>query len=271
MDELNISATRDLWSLEGQTALVTGATGHLGLPMCFALGNAGARVLVNGRRREAVDTAVGSLLSSGIDAKAAVFDVTDQFAVTNFFREFAGSSLNVIVNNAYEGGAGSIETSVSSSYGKAYESIVESAQRLVMLGLPALRLGLADCGNASVINIASMYAMVSPDLSIYESKTKANPPFYGAAKAALIQWTRYAACEFGAEGLRFNAISPGPFPNDKVRKTDTGLVERIAKKVPLGRVGEREEICGPVLFLASRAASFVTGSNLIVDGGWTAW
>ncbi len=116
-----------------------------------------------------------------------------------------------------------------------------------------------------------MYAMVSPDLGVYDSGNVANPPFYGAAKGALLQWTRYAACEFGKEGIRVNSISPGPFPSDAVQEKDPDFIMRLAKKVPMGRIGLAKEIKGPTLFLASSASSYVNGSNLVVDGGWTCW
>jgi NAD(P)-dependent dehydrogenase (short-subunit alcohol dehydrogenase family) len=116
-----------------------------------------------------------------------------------------------------------------------------------------------------------MYAMISPDQRIYESASGVNPPFYGAAKAALLQWTRYAACEFGAEGIRVNSISPGPFPSELVQKGSPAFIEKLANKVPMGRVGQSAEIKGPILFLASSASSFVNGANIVVDGGWTCW
>jgi NAD(P)-dependent dehydrogenase (short-subunit alcohol dehydrogenase family) len=177
----------------------------------------------------------------------------------------------VLINNAYAGGGGTILTTESDQYRQSFEVTLVAAHNLLRAVLPALRLGVEQSGDASVINVASMYGLVSPDLRIYDSAKGANPPFYGAAKAALIQWTRYAACELGPQGIRVNSISPGPFPSDDVKQTAPDFVERLAKRVPLGRVGIATEIQGPVLFLASPAASYVNGANLVVDGGWTAW
>ncbi len=91
------------------------------------------------------------------------------------------------------------------------------------------------------------------------------------AKAALIQYTKYAAVEFGKEKIRVNAISPGPFPSLEVQKKDPSLIKRLSKKVSLNRIGKESELRGPVIFLASDASSYVNGANLVVDGGWTAW
>lgn len=255
----------------GRTVLVTGAAGHLGRAMTSSLAEAGARVLVNGRDRERVLSLVDEMVAQGLEAEAAVFDVTDDVAVKRFFDGFQGRTLHALINNAYVGGAGLIESSKENSYASSYEVTVVAAHRLLLSALPGLRRASVEEGGASVVNLASMYAMVSPDQRIYESPNSVNPPFYGAAKAALLQWTRYAACEFGKEGIRVNAISPGPFPSAAVMEEHVAFVEKLAHKVPLGRVARAVEIGGPVLFLASPASSFVNGANIVVDGGWTCW
>ena len=116
-----------------------------------------------------------------------------------------------------------------------------------------------------------MYGLVSPDLRVYDSALGSNPPFYGAAKAALLQLTRYAACELAKDKIRVNGLCPGPFPAPAVSDEHPHLLDKLTHKVPLGRVGIASEIAGPAVFLASDAASYVTGATLPVDGGWTAW
>jgi NAD(P)-dependent dehydrogenase (short-subunit alcohol dehydrogenase family) len=98
-----------------------------------------------------------------------------------------------------------------------------------------------------------------------------NPPHYGAAKAALLQYTRYAAVHLAPQGIRVNAISPGPFPPEAVQQRDPTFAAALTQKVPMGRLGKPEDMGGAVVFLASSASRFVTGANLPVDGGWTAW
>lgn len=260
-----------IFSLEGRTALITGATGYLGTAMAQSLAESGAHVLINSRTSERADALVKNLTDSGYSAEAAVFDVTDEAGIAKYFSTFRDKPLHILINNAYVGGGGSIELSKSKSYADSYDVTVLAAHNLLMAALPCLRAAVANTGDASVINLASMYAMVSPDQRIYESAQGANPPFYGAAKAALLQWTRYAACEFGAEGIRVNAISPGPFPSKAVQTANPAFIEKLDKKVPMGRIGQADEIKGATLFLASPAASFVNGSNIVVDGGWTCW
>jgi NAD(P)-dependent dehydrogenase (short-subunit alcohol dehydrogenase family) len=261
----------DIFSLKGKTALITGATGHLGTSMAFIFAEAGAKVLINSRSTERSNALVAKLRAKGYAAENAAFDVTAPEEIAAFAARLQGESLHVLVNNAYVGGAGSIECAEIEAYAASYDVTLVAAHRLLTALLPNLRLAVQQCGDASVINLASMYALVSPDQRIYESANAVNPPFYGAAKAALLQWTRYSACEFGKKGIRINAISPGPFPSLAVQATNPGLIEALAEKVPMGRIGASDEIKGPMLFLASSAASFVNGANLVVDGGWTCW
>lgn len=259
----------DLFSVKGKRALVTGAPGYLGAQMAFALAEAGAHVFVNSRSEPKCRAMTEKLQANGFSAESACFDVTDKNAIKNFANSLADSPLHIIVNNAYSGKSGSIETtSDDASYADSYNSAVIAAHNLVRYLLPNLRSAVQQDRDASVVNIGSMYGVVSPDLGIYETHAVANPPFYGAAKAALIQWTKYAACEFGVEGIRVNAISPGAFPSEETQLTQPEFVSRLADKPPLKRVGQADELRGPLLFLASQASSYVTGGNLVVDGGW---
>ena len=267
---MNVSC-QDLFSLKGRTVLLTGATGHLGRAMAFALAYAGAHVLVNSRDSKKASELSDQLKAHNLLATPLVFDVTNEQQVKDALAWLGGKALHVLINNAYSGDVGTIQTADVRQYRDSYEVTVVAAHNLLRAAMPLLKLGVQQDGDASVINIGSMYGIVSPDPRVYDSPVDANPPFYGASKAALIQWTRYAACEFGPQGVRVNSISPGPFPSFETQRTEPEFVKRLAKRVPMGRVGTSAEMQGPVLFLASVAASFVNGANLVVDGGWTVW
>lgn len=261
----------ELFSLSGKNVLITGATGYLGTAMCNAVASAGAHVLVNSRSSQRGLLLVNELLDNGLSAELAIFDVSDEVQVAGYMDKFAPRELHVLINNAYAGGGGTIEASCGKGYLDAYEVSVMAAHNLLKYSLPSLRRAVRSTGEASVINVGSMYGVVSPDPRIYDTAGGTNPPFYGAAKAAMIQWSKYAACEFGKEGIRVNSISPGPFPSTQVQQTSPEFIARLEQKVPMGRIGQAREMMGPILFLASSAASFVNGTNLVVDGGWTAW
>lgn len=130
---------------------------------------------------------------------------------------------------------------------------------------------MAANGGGSLVLFSSMYGAVSPDPSIYEAPMNPNPVEYGVGKAGILQMTRYLAVHYGPANVRCNAVSPGPFPNPAIQRDQPAFVERLVKKVPLGRVGQAPEIAGAVAFLLSDASSYVNGQNLAVDGGWTVW
>ena len=122
-----------------------------------------------------------------------------------------------------------------------------------------------------MVIFSSMYGRVAPDPRVYVPPMAPNALEYGVSKAGLEQMIRYLAVAWASDGVRINGIALGPFPNPQVQAGHPDFVERLSQKVPLGRIGRAEEAIGPVLFLASEAASYVTGQTLAVDGGWTAW
>jgi NAD(P)-dependent dehydrogenase (short-subunit alcohol dehydrogenase family) len=180
--------------------------------------------------------------------------------------------LDILVNNASAGRPGTLETASTADFEESYRVNVIAAFALLQAATPLLKAAAQrNAGGSSVINIASMYGSVSPDPAIYGSSGANNPPYYGAAKAGMIQLTRYAACHLAADKIRVNCISPGAFPAEQYLQRDPAFRERLNSKNPMHRVGEPSELQGPLLFLASDASSYVTGINLAVDGGWTAW
>ncbi|HSM97264.1 MAG TPA: SDR family oxidoreductase [Rhizomicrobium sp.] len=257
------------FDLHGRIAFVSGAAGHLGRPMVRALCEAGAHVILNGRNEARLKDFEAELKEQGGSAECAAFDVSDFPRARAFMA--ARPRLDILVNNAISMTPAPLASLTPEAFDQAYRSSVTAAFELVRAALPGLRAAVAAAGDASIVNIASMYGAVAPDSRIYAKPEQASPLHYGPAKAALLQLTRHLAAELGPEKIRVNALVPGPFPQPAVAQNDAAFAARLAARTMLGRTGAAPEIAGPLLFLASPASSYVTGSALAVDGGWTAW
>lgn len=271
---MGLSGMKHLFDLKDRVVLITGAGGHLGSKMAVGLAQQGAHVVLWGRSLEPLKKVAQTISDFEGSVSIEKVDLLDKAQLDKCLSEFEAkyARLDTIVNNAYAGRGGTCATASCDDFEKAYQISVVSPFRIIQSLRPLLReSGMERLAGSSVINIATMYGIVSPDQRIYNSADDVNPPFYGASKAGMLQMTKYMACEFAADKIRVNAISPGPFPNAESQNDDSEFCEKLVGKVPLGRLGEPGEIVGPVLFLASDASSYVTGANIVVDGGWTVW
>lgn len=264
-----LDGPQGLFRLDGRVAFVSAAPGHLGRAMTRALANAGAHVIVNARDDTRLAHFEAELLGEGHSVERAAFDIADVSRV----REFFGSlpRLDILVNNAIAMTPKPFAALEVFDFAQTYASSVTASFEAVRAALPALHAAAAASGEASVINIASMYGLVAPDARLYDEPEQQSPFHYGPAKAALLQLTRHLAAELGPQNIRVNALVPGPFPRDAVQAANPDFARRLAAKTMLGRLGRAGEIAGPLLFLASQASSFMTGQALSVDGGWTQW
>ncbi len=280
-------ATKDLqisnlFSLAGKTAVLTGASGFLGRTFALALLSNGARVVALGRsERLQTEARVWAHQFGEAAIKVHQIDMYDAQALNALCDRIAAEepSIDILINNAHELGAatgfnipeGSLENATEEQWMKNLTGgvywAVQTTQRL------GLRMKQQRRG--SIINIATMYATVAPRPDLYDGTDKLNPPGYSASKAALAAFTRYTASFWGRENVRANCISPGPFSNTEdaigqnIVEEDSTFVQRLKGYTVLNRIGRPIELCGALVFLASDASSYVTGQNILVDGGWT--
>jgi NAD(P)-dependent dehydrogenase (short-subunit alcohol dehydrogenase family) len=275
--------TTTLFSLEGKTAVLTGASGFLGRVFALALLANGARVVALGRSDRLRSEATKWTAEFG-SSKVALhqIDMYDATALNELCDRIAAEEprLDILINNAHELG---VETGFNIPEGSLENASLDQWMKNLQGGVywavqTTQRLGVRrkQQGHGSIINIATMYATVAPRPELYEGTSSLNPPGYSASKAALAAFTRYTASFWGRQGIRANCISPGPFSNTEDAAGENSVVEdspfvlRLKGYTVLNRIGRPIELCGALLFLASDASTYVTGQNLIVDGGWTA-
>ena len=173
--------------------------------------------------------------------------------------------LTSLVNLAHYGARKLLSDLDEETWLDGMEGSINHVVRTTRLAIPYFE----RFGSGVIINTASMYGIVAPNPHNYEKGGNHNPPAYGAGKAAVLAFTRYCASHLAKKNIRANAISPGPFPVESPEAKD--FINILGTNTMLGRTGKPEEITGAFCFLLSDAASYITGANLVVDGGWTAW
>lgn len=259
---------QQLFDLSGRVALITGAGGYLGTALATALAEAGAQVVCASRDRGRAEAAARALpASSGAAHFGVPLDHMQPTALEDGFQEalrLAGR-IDILVNNGHEA-LGDDWTTVT------YEQFahhMSNAAGYFQLARLVHHQAVVRQSTASVVLIGSMYGVVGSYPDAYESVCPASPVAYHALKGGIVHMTRHLAVYWAKDRVRVNCLSPGPFPNPD--KVSTQLVKRLEQKSPAGRMGLPHELKGAVVFLASDASSYVTGQNLLVDGGWTAW
>jgi len=258
---------QELFDLTGRVALVTGGCGHLGGASCRSLAEAGAMVLVGSRDRQRAESFAQTLPAHGSVKHAGVaLDHLGMESIEARFAEAVGvaGQIDIVVNNGHE----PLGADWSTVSGEEFTRHLGNATGYFLLARCLRNHAVARRVSASVILLGSMYGVVGSYPEAYDGICAASPVAYHALKGGIVQMTRHLAVYWAADRVRVNCLSPGPFPG---ARAPAEMVARLKEKSPLRRMGVPEELKGPLLLLASDAGSYITGQNLIVDGGWTAW
>ena len=256
-----------VFDLSGRVALITGASGHLGSAMASALAEAGGRVIVASRKIETARRIAASL--GGVEQGQHLSVVIDQMDEASIERGFAtaiklAGGIDVLVNNGHE----LLAADWRSVTGEQFTRQLANATGYFLLARLVRDHAVKRRAPASIILLGSMYGLVASYPEVYAGLSAANPAAYQVLKGGIIQLARHLAVYWARDGVRVNCLSPGSFPAPGI---PAKLAKRLKSKSPMNRFGEPHEIKGAVVFLASEASSYVTGHNLVVDGGWTAW
>lgn len=261
----------DLFSLKGRTALVVGGSGLLGGEISYAFAELGAEVIVASRNEARCGEFVSTLRQQfpGVTAHALGVDITSPASINTLLEqvgEITGGGLDILVNSGWSGRKNTFESISDEDWNNDIEVCLNGVFRTIKAAVPLLK---ERRGN--ILTIASMYGHVAPDYRMYDSERFANPPSYGAAKAGVIQLTKYLSSFLSPHGIRANCISPGPFPFESTQKENPDFIARLAAKNPLNRIGRPHELKGAAVLLCTDAGAYMTGQNLCVDGGWAVW
>jgi 2-deoxy-D-gluconate 3-dehydrogenase len=266
------------FDLKGRSAIVTGGAGLLGKEFCRTLAQARAQVVVADLNLAASQSVTRGLQQEGLTALPVGVDVTDPESVQAMAQATLETyqRLDILVNSAAMDPK--FDAAHHGKHSNTFEDYPLSAWKQA---LDVNLTGMFLCCQAAarqmlaqkhgvIINICSIYGMVGPDQRIYRSPGKAvqyKPAYYSVTKAGVLGMTHYLATYFAGQNIRVNALTPGGVYNDH----DEVFVQNYSARAVLGRMAQRDEMNGALLFLASDASSYMTGANLVVDGGWTAW
>ncbi len=257
----------ELFSLRGKVAFISGASGYLGFAMAQSLAEAGASLVVSSRKRAQAEQVIDSLPKiDGANHFAVEMNHMEEDSIQCGFEQAIESAgkVDILVNNGQESSPQDWREVSAAQFNR----MLQNATGYFLLSRIMRDHVVGRKAPGSVILLGSMYGMVGSYPECYEGIQYSSPVAYHALKGGVLQMTRHLAVYWAKDNVRVNALSPGPFPSQAAPQE---MVDRLIQKSPMGRMGTPEELKGAILFLASEASSYMTGQNLVIDGGWTAW
>ena len=262
---------KNIFDLTDKTVILTGAAGYLGGNYADGLSQSGANVVLADINYQGCKKLEHKIREKyDVDPLSVKLDLTQSKSINNLVSKITKkySNIDVLINNAAYQGTPKIRTA-------GFENLtLETWNQAISVNLTGIFLLSQQIGKimknqkfGNIINISSIYGIVGADQRIYGKSGLNSAVFYAATKGAVLNLTRYLASFWNRTGIRVNTFSPGGVEN----KQDKNFIKNYSKKTMIGRMARNDEYVGALIFLASDASSYMTGSNLIIDGGWTAW
>lgn len=256
--------------LKNKNIFISGSYGNLGEKISLGCAKYGANLILNGRNLEKLNSLKNKIKNkySKINIRLANFDINSEKDIKNYFNKL--NKLDVLINNAHFSKMGSLDEINSKNMNESFQT-----NAIAAINLSKYSVNLLKTNNksyySSIINISSIYGLLSPHIDIYKSKKHINSISYGVSKAAINQSSKYLAIDYAKYNIKVNSLILGPFPSKKYLKDHPNTSKKIKALIPMKRFGNSNDIIGPIIFLSSNLSNFVTGTQLYVDGGWSAW
>ncbi|MEO6136537.1 MAG: SDR family oxidoreductase [Ginsengibacter sp.] len=261
----------NIFRIDNKIAIVTGGAGYFGKPISKALAEAGAIVIIASRDKKKCEAYAETLVENGLKAEGMSLDLSNEKSIERFVKNVYKKygSIDILVNNAVSReGMNDLEL--------LNKTDIESAQIINITGLMLITKSVIkimrkqESGN--IINVSSIQGVVGPNFPVYGKTGMSSSVNYTYDKWGMVGFTKWMANYYGKYNIRVNCISPGGYgPAIEHAAGKEEFVENYKRLTPLGRFAEDADMIGPVIFLASDASSYITGHNLMVDGGWTNW
>ena len=259
----------NIFNLEDKTALIIGGSGYLGFEMSKALFLMGAKVIIANRDIKNFNYNFKKFkpnLDTRNQFKFIKLDITKSKSFNKFYKNLnkeCNSKLDILVNCAWNGKKNTLESISNRDWDHDINVSLSSTFKITKKLIPLLKKS-----KGKIVNIASMYGHKAPDYKIYSNKKLSNPPSYGAAKAGIIQLTKYLASYLSPYKINVNSISPGAFPFPQTIKKFPKFIKELKTKSVLGRIGTPKDLRGVIILLCSEGGNYINGQNICVDGGW---